>query len=139
MACNHCTNPACMKACASGAIYRNAYDGLVLIDRAKCDGCGKCAEACPYGAIAMIAEDGLADKCDGRAALRAQGEQPACVASCPQHVLEFGHIDELRAAHEAEGLVSEAAATPGAAQTNPNLAMRIKECMTDSDFEPYLV
>lgn len=139
MACNHCTNPACMNTCATGAIYKSAEDGLVLIDRTKCNGCGSCAQACPYGAIAMIAEDGLADKCDGCGSLRAQGEQPVCVASCPQRVLEFGDIEELRAAHSSEGLVSEVCATPGAAQANPNLVMRIKQCMTDPNFEPYMI
>jgi ferredoxin len=43
---------ACMKICASGAIY---YDenGLAVVDQDKCVTCGYCAYACPERAIIM--------------------------------------------------------------------------------------
>ena len=136
MACNHCDEPACVAKC--GAFVKRPEDGLVVVDKDACTGCGKCLDVCPYGAIAMIEDEGYVDKCDGCIALREQGELPACVASCPQRVLEFGPIDELRAAHEGEQLVCEVAASP-AATTKPNLLIHPKPCMFDEDFEPYFI
>ena len=137
ISCNHCDEPACIPACQNGAIVKRD-DGLVVIDKASCNGCEGCVSACPYDAIAMISGEGFADKCDGCITLREQGELPVCVASCPQRVLEFGDIDELRAAHGDEALASEVAATPRA-KTKPNLLIHAKECMADIDFEPYVI
>ncbi len=50
--CQNCMQQACKKACAFDAITitpRGAY-----IDQSKCRECGKCAEACPYHAIADL-------------------------------------------------------------------------------------
>ncbi len=50
--CQNCMQQACKKACAFDAITitpRGAY-----IDQTKCRECGKCAEACPYHAIADL-------------------------------------------------------------------------------------
>lgn len=42
----------CVKVCPQDAL-RLEPSGM-LIDRGKCDGCGKCAEACPAGAIELV-------------------------------------------------------------------------------------
>ncbi len=50
--CQKCMAKSCQSACAFGAISitgRGAY-----IDQSKCHECGKCAEACPYHAIADL-------------------------------------------------------------------------------------
>ena len=38
--CNHCLNPACIGSCPSGAIYKRAEDGVVLVNENKCRACG---------------------------------------------------------------------------------------------------
>ena len=94
--CNHCGAPACMAACASGAIYQND-EGAVLIDTELCDGCGACVTACPYGAPKVLADKGVAGKCDTCVGIRANGNQPQCVAACPMRALDFGELTEMMA------------------------------------------
>lgn len=135
IACNHCESPACVANCPTGAMYKDDETGLVLHDDDACIGCQSCVEACPYGEPVLIESEGIVKKCDTCLRLREKGEQPSCVASCPQRVLEFGDIDELRAAHQGEGLVADCAVLPASSTTTPNLVMRIKDCMTDTDFD----
>jgi len=47
--CNHCTHPACVQVCPTGATFKTE-DGAVLIDHTYCIGCQYCVQACPYGA-----------------------------------------------------------------------------------------
>ncbi len=130
-ACNHCETPACLSACATGAIYKDA-DGCVIVDAALCDGCGMCAEICPYEAPKM-GEDGKALKCDACASLRAKGEKPACVDACPMRALDFGDIAELEAKYGA-GLVTDIAILPESSMTMPNVRIKAKAFSLSGDF-----
>lgn len=94
-ACNHCENPGCMAVCPTGAMHRDA-DGLVVHDDAKCIGCGRCVNACPYGATSINRISGYAQKCDACRSLRMQGREPACVSACPTRALRFGDVDEAQ-------------------------------------------
>lgn len=77
--CQHCPDPDCLVACPSGAM-RLDERGVVLIDDTVCTRCGRCSDACPYGAILYHeATDRYlkCDLCEGREA------GPLCVALCP--------------------------------------------------------
>lgn len=137
LACNHCAAPTCIPACPEDALLKDAF-GLVQIDEGMCTGCGDCIDACPYEVIVLLGS-GIVGKCDGCVALRAHGEEVACVSSCPQRVLEFGLIDDLRAAHVQEGLVADAAPLPFSDKTSPNVVMRVKDCMDDKDFDEIII
>lgn len=80
--CQQCTEPACADSCPERAISRDE-DGVMVVDAGKCNGCGECVAACPYGAIIIDDATGLARKCDLCAGLRLAGRRPACVAACP--------------------------------------------------------
>ncbi len=50
--CRKCMGKACQSACRFGAISMG--DARAYIDPLKCKECGKCAQACPYSAIAHL-------------------------------------------------------------------------------------
>ena len=87
--CNHCTNPACVQVCPTGATYKTA-DGVVVIDHTYCIGCQYCVQACPYGARFFNEEKNVTDKCTWCYHRITKGLQPACVEVCPVGARIFG-------------------------------------------------
>ena len=61
--CEHCLNPSCAASCPSGAIYKRAEDGIVLVDQDKCRGWRKCVTGCPYKKVYFNHRTGKAEKC----------------------------------------------------------------------------
>ncbi len=49
ISCMHCSDPPCMAVCPVEAIYQRE-DGIVLVNKEICIGCGYCFMACPFGA-----------------------------------------------------------------------------------------
>jgi len=93
--CGHCDKPACLEACPAGAVYKRP-DGLVLIDPAKCTGCGACLEACPNGVIYKNDDLGICQKCTGCAHLLDNGaKQPRCVEACPTEAMRYGEKEDF--------------------------------------------
>ncbi|MFC5382028.1 nitrate reductase subunit beta [Aquipuribacter nitratireducens] len=61
--CEHCLNPSCAASCPSGAVYKRAEDGIVLVDQDGCKGWRKCVTGCPYKKIYFNHRTGKAEKC----------------------------------------------------------------------------
>ncbi|MFN2240219.1 MAG: 4Fe-4S dicluster domain-containing protein [Thermoanaerobaculia bacterium] len=95
MACNHCEDAPCVKACTSGALSIRAKDGIVLLDRDKCVGCRYCESVCPYGAPQYDAAEKKMSKCLFCVARIDAGLEPACVDTCPTGALQFGKLDDI--------------------------------------------
>ena len=89
--CNHCVNSACTQVCPVGASFHSP-DGVVLIDKEHCVGCGYCVQACPYGCRYIDPEKGTADKCTLCYHRIQKGEAPACVNACPRNARIFGNL-----------------------------------------------
>jgi len=98
--CLHCEEPACVTVCPTGASYKRAEDGIVLVDEDKCIGCKLCSWACPYGAREYSAVEGVMKKCTlcidriYNEQLDEIERQPACVQACPTRARHFGDLGD---------------------------------------------
>ncbi len=93
--CNHCEEAACILACPTGACHRESEGAPVLVDNDKCIGCRMCVQACPFGRISVHPLGSGVVKCDLCILRLAQGEDPACVSSCPTKALSFAEEEEV--------------------------------------------
>jgi Fe-S-cluster-containing dehydrogenase component len=98
--CLHCEEPACVTVCPTGASYKRAEDGIVLVNEDLCIGCKLCSWACPYGAREFDADDGVMKKCTlcidriYNEHLPAEEQRPACVMVCPVNARHFGDLGD---------------------------------------------
>lgn len=132
LSCNHCDEPACVAGCPTAALHK-ADDGTVQYDADRCVVCRNCMTVCPYGAPQRDEDANLIAKCDACKALRDAGRNPVCVDACPMRAIEFGELDELRAAH-GDDLTSELPVLPSADVTHPNLLLRPSAGALREDF-----
>jgi tetrathionate reductase subunit B len=125
--CNHCEGnkedgiPPCIKDCPEypkdrrvfitpdgkkiryrgGATYKRP-DGMVLFENELCTGCGKCINACPYGArnfdgLLISGKDSTKNgitKCTFCQHRVDKGVVPACVNICPPRARIFGDLND---------------------------------------------
>ncbi len=98
--CLHCDNAPCVTVCPTGASFKRAQDGIVLVDADKCIGCKLCSWACPYGAREYDADAGVMKKCTlcidriYNENLPEAARVPACVAACPTGARSFGDLGD---------------------------------------------
>ncbi len=98
--CLHCEDPPCVPVCPTGASYKRAEDGIVLVDYDKCIGCKYCSWACPYGAREFDEESGVMKKCTlcvdriYDMSLPEDRRKPACVLACPAGARLFGDVTD---------------------------------------------
>lgn len=91
--CNHCAIPACVQVCPVGATYQTG-DGVVLVDRSWCIGCGYCIMACPYGVRFFHPTEHVADKCTFCYHRISKGVSSACVQACPFGARQIGNLKD---------------------------------------------
>ena len=119
--CLHCETPACVTVCPTGASYKRAEDGIVLVDEDKCIGCKLCSWACPYGAREYSAVEGVMKKCTlcvdriYNENLEESERQPACVQACPTKARHFGDLGDP------ESDISKLVAARGGVELMPQL------------------
>ena len=117
LGCLHCTNAACVDVCPTNALRHNEM-GFVSFERDVCNGCGYCAQACPFGVprldvVNTLTGEAKASKCTLCQDRVTNGLTPACVKTCPPGALQFGEratmlntarqrVDKLKARGYAE-------------------------------------
>lgn len=114
LACQHCADPACTKACPTGATYKDSETGIVKVDDDVCIGCKSCIMACPYKGVRSYIDGDAAnslgraegepdapahqprtvEKCTLCGNRVARGEQPKCVEACLGYARFFGDLDD---------------------------------------------
>jgi nitrate reductase / nitrite oxidoreductase, beta subunit len=88
--CEHCLNPACVASCPSGAIYKRAEDGIVLIDQEKCRGWRMCVSGCPYKKIYFNWSSGKSEKCIMCYPRIEAGQPTVCSETCVGRIRYLG-------------------------------------------------
>jgi Fe-S-cluster-containing dehydrogenase component len=122
--CLHCETPACVTVCPTGASYKRAEDGIVLVDEDKCIGCKLCSWACPYGAREYSDVRGTMQKCTlcvdriYNESFDEVDRQPACVMACPTRARHFGDLGD------ADSAVSKLVAERGGYDLMPEMGYR---------------
>ena len=91
--CNQCDNPPCVQVCPVGATYQ-LPDGVVLVDRTWCIGCGYCIMGCPYGVRFFHPVYHTAEKCNFCYHRITKGMKTACVDACPFGARRIGNIKD---------------------------------------------
>ncbi len=98
--CLHCDDAPCVTVCPTGASYKRAEDGIVLVDEDLCIGCKLCSWACPYGAREYDASAGVIKKCTlcidriYNENLEEVERVPACVSTCPANARHYGDFND---------------------------------------------
>lgn len=98
--CLHCEAAACVTVCPTGASYKRAEDGIVLVNPETCIGCKLCSWACPYGAREYDYTQGVMKKCTlcvdriYNSNLAEVDRIPACVRACPTGARHFGDLGD---------------------------------------------
>jgi len=114
VSCMHCSDAPCIAVCPVDAIYQRD-DGVVLVSKKTCIGCGYCFMACPFGAPQfptgnVFGARGAMDKCTmcaggpeetfsdeehklyGQNRI-AEGKVPLCAGMCATKALLAGDAD----------------------------------------------
>jgi Fe-S-cluster-containing dehydrogenase component len=122
--CLHCETPDCVTVCPTGASYKRAEDGIVLVDADKCIGCKLCSWACPYGAREYSEQRGVMQKCTlcvdriYNESFEEYDRQPACVMACPTRARHFGDLGDENSA------VSQLVAARGGYELMPEIGYK---------------
>ena len=93
MACQHCEDAPCIKACPCGSMHKGP-GGTVQVDYDTCSGHAACKEACPYGAIYIDPVANQAIKCHNCTHRIDVGMEPPCTSTCPSEALYFGDLND---------------------------------------------
>ncbi|MDI6605010.1 MAG: 4Fe-4S dicluster domain-containing protein [Thermoanaerobacteraceae bacterium] len=94
MRCMHCADAPCVAICPVKAISINK-DGVVLVDKSKCIGCGSCLLVCPFGIPRIDTSAKIMRKCDLCIDRVKDGMEPACVQFCSVGALKFVDPEEV--------------------------------------------
>jgi len=97
--CLHCAEAACVDVCPTSALKHSDL-GAVTLESDLCNGCGYCAQFCPFGiprleTLNLFTGEAKATKCNFCQDRVPEGLKPACVKTCPPGALDWGERDAI--------------------------------------------
>ena len=90
--CRQCAYPDCYFVCPVDAITIDDETGARVIVQEECNGCGKCAQSCPFNEKDTILRHSSKDKVYLKCDLCQGKEIPECVANCPNEALVYMEV-----------------------------------------------
>ncbi len=90
--CEHCLNPSCVASCPSGAMYKRAEDGIVLVDQEQCRSWRMCVSGCPYKKVYFNWSTGKAEKCTLCYPRIEAGQPTICSETCVGKIRYLGVV-----------------------------------------------
>ena len=121
--CNQCSSAPCVTICPVKALDKRP-DGIVDIDPAACIGCKACMQGCPYDALYINEDKGVAEKCHFCAHRTEVGLAPACAVVCPTEAIIPGDFHDPRSPVSRLSQDHELTARKEEAGTGPNVLYR---------------
>ncbi len=96
--CRHCIEPPCLDTADDPtAIFKDPATGAVIYTKNTKNLDAKAIiDSCPYN-VPRVAADGTLAKCDMCLDRVQNGEQPACVKTCPSGAMHFGESADMLA------------------------------------------
>jgi Fe-S-cluster-containing dehydrogenase component len=89
LTCYFCEKPPCITSCPRKALRQAEKTGIILVDEAKCTGCGWCINACEFGALLLHPDKKVVVVCD------LCGGDPLCINLCTLKALELTTFEAL--------------------------------------------
>jgi Fe-S-cluster-containing dehydrogenase component len=94
IACMHCEDPPCIRACPTSAISKDAQTLITRVNRHRCIGCKACLWVCPFGAPTFD-QDGKLVLCDLCIDRLRERKKAACEAACQASAIFIGSPEEI--------------------------------------------
>jgi len=91
--CRKCEEPNCINACPKEALEKDE-EGILRRYNLRCIGCRSCVVACPFGTIYPELVPYLTSRCDFCLERLKPGQQPLCVETSPEGVIEYKEVEE---------------------------------------------
>jgi anaerobic dimethyl sulfoxide reductase subunit B (iron-sulfur subunit) len=144
MACNHCSNPACVAVCPVNAINKESEYGIVLVNSEICISCGLCQANCPWG-VPQYYDNNFLDyafedparprmtKCTFCLERIKKGLKPACVAACLNRALDAGPLGALKKEYKDAVQITDMPSDEfkpdifSSGNTHPNVIVKMKK------------
>ncbi len=93
MNCQFCADPPCVAVCPQKCMEKDEKSGIIRVNAQKCDGCGFCMRACPFGAITLHSRTKKAIICDLCESV--DDGEPQCAKFCPKEAIKVHSVNSF--------------------------------------------